>query len=237
MIRSTGVGTVPTSGSAADMFYNPGAGRGTFHAYNYGSSAYLPLGIQGNPLCLNDQIPGGAFVGIGTSSPTTNLTVAGDITVYRPGTPTTGAIFFNSAGGVYIWYNGSQWVFSPNVSNLSTALGAWTAYTPTATDGVGTNVPLSNAGGSYCVSGTVLFFEFYFTCTGPSNLVLLVQLPVTLLSVANNGQTFSCYVTGGSGTQNLCTQAYADQYHAGIQLTGASGLAITVRLGGTLRIS
>ena len=237
MIRSTGVGTVPTSGSAADMFYNPGAGRGTFHAYNYGSSAYLPLGIQGNPLCLNDQTPGGAFVGIGTSSPTTPLTVAGDITVYRPGTPTTGAIFFNSAGSVYLWYNGTQWVFSPPTSNLTTAIGGWSGWTPTVTDGT-TTLTTGSMYASYVQSGTVLFIEMFFTVTGPGSQGIIISLPITVASLPNNAQAVAAYAIGGTNAQNLCIMTYSGGTTLVLQFPSSSvGLTLTIRVGGTLRIS
>jgi uncharacterized metal-binding protein len=77
IIRSTAVGTIPSSGASAQIFYNPSLGAGSVHAYDFGAAAYKILAVDGNPLRLNAA--SAANVGIAQSNPQVKLHVTGGI--------------------------------------------------------------------------------------------------------------------------------------------------------------
>ncbi len=102
-LRSIGTGTTPSSLPGIEVFYNTDVGRGYVYAFNWTGVAYLPLRLGPSVNIL----PNGD-VGIGITSPTSELTVNGDITI---GTSEGGHyIYFyedGSAIGEYIlWDNG-----------------------------------------------------------------------------------------------------------------------------------
>jgi len=57
-------------------------------------------------------------VGIGVTSPTYKLHVAGDINAYRPGSPTTGVYYFGNGTNQYLYYDGANWTLSNSSSVL-----------------------------------------------------------------------------------------------------------------------
>gem|GEM_PF-6137039 len=78
-IRSTGLGTTPTSGSGVEIGHSGGIGY--IFAYNRTGSTALPLAIN----------HGGGNVGIGTDSPNTKLMIQGDHVA------STGLLYINSS--------------------------------------------------------------------------------------------------------------------------------------------
>jgi hypothetical protein len=73
------------------------------------------------------------------------LTVQGDITLWRPGSPNTGALFFTNggAGGKYCYYNGTAFQFEGGPITVSAVNGALNGNATTA----------SNAANAYACSG------------------------------------------------------------------------------------
>jgi hypothetical protein len=51
-------------------------------------------------------------VGIGVTSPTYKLHVAGDVSAYRPGSPTTGVYYFGNGTNQYLYYDGTNYVLN-----------------------------------------------------------------------------------------------------------------------------
>jgi hypothetical protein len=117
-IRTTSLGSVPTSGAGIELYFS--AGWGNLTSYNRGTSAFQPLQIQGSPIALLQ-----GSVGIGTSSPgaqlhlTNDLKVGssaytyagGDIGVARNSAPTTGVIYFGNSGSIYLYFDGTYHKF------------------------------------------------------------------------------------------------------------------------------
>lgn len=109
--------------TAAGALANSGVSAGT---YNNSATAITPYTVDakgritgtGTPITITPawgSITGkpttlGGF-GITDALPLTGGVLTGDITTYRPGTPTTGAIFLGnqSGGGRYLYYDGSSY--------------------------------------------------------------------------------------------------------------------------------
>ena len=121
-----------------------------------------------------------------TSSPQfSGLSVLGDITTYRPGASTTGAIFFGTTGGKYLYWDGANYSFVGTNGlyvNGSLVLHAanYNNYSPTLTGG--------NASGTWGINIT-------------GNAATVTN------GVYNTGGTYNINVTGNAATATTAATA------------------------------
>jgi hypothetical protein len=176
-------------------------------------------------------------LGIGTSSPAANAKLhvvggglavgasavpfsAGDIACSRESAPTSGAIYFGSSGANYIFFNGSQWVFSPSLPASN-----WSTYAVSLTDSSGT-VPLNSQQGWYLVHGNYLLL---YIILNPSRGVSNPQVSLPQAVINQSAWMTLRSTQGNTGTNQSVT--------ANLLTIGQSSSGIDNIYSATLQIS
>jgi hypothetical protein len=186
-----------------------------YHGPNYGyviNVLNAPLILGANNAANVAILPSGN-VGINKAAPAYALDVTGDCNI--SGTYRVNGVALSTGG----------------------APGAWSAYTPTVTDNVGTAMATSALTAHYVVFGSILFIQIVFVVTMTANSgAINFTLPTTVVADSNN---VTCYAAWGSGTQNQAVIASGSS-GTSIKITMGSfsnGSSLQLYIGGSLRIS
>lgn len=129
------------------------------------------------------------------------LTLTADLTTYRPGAPTTGAVFLGNTGSRYIFFDGTSYSLGGAGNIWSSSNFNPAAYMPL------TGANFSGNFGIYNTSPTVMFYD---TDWGPRQL----HCNSGLMGFLNSGGGWACYSQDdGTFIASGNIGAYSDRKH------------------------
>lgn len=157
---------------------------------------------------------------------TGTLTLAADMTIYRPASPATGAIFFGQEGSKYLYYDGANYALSGGGLTVN-GQTVWTSgnFNPAG------YMPLTGANftgnfGVYNTSPTVMFYD---TDWGPRQL----HCNGGLIGFLTSGGGWGCYSdNAGTFIASGNIGAYSDRKHKKKISTIKGGLELVEGLRG-----
>jgi parallel beta-helix repeat protein len=218
-LNSGGVGVAPTWGAC-------GSGVTTVGTYSTTNTAAGGATIVGNTITFQDAsatAPG--MVGTGTQTfagaktfngsvtlaATQTITLIGNVTGSRPGSPTAGMLYYDTTTNQLVQWNGTKWVSdrSPATKIIAPSNASQTAKDSADVVLTGTaDQTLINTALTAAAGGTVYILEGTVTVTGsisvPNNTTLSGAGKGTLITIPNtfnaNLNVITNTTTGGAGT-------------------------------------
>jgi hypothetical protein len=148
------------------------------------------------------------------------LTLTADLTTYRPGAPTTGAVFLGNSGSSYIFFDGTSYSLGGAGTIWSTSNFNPAAYMPL------TGANFTGNFGIYNTSPTVMFYD---TDWGPRQL----HCNGGLIGFLTSGGGWGCYSdNAGTFIASGNIGAYSDRKHKKKIRTIKGGLGLVESLRG-----
>ena len=168
------------------------AGRTRVISFNDAGSAYSGLDIDGSTICLNTN--GGGLVGIGTTTPTSELTVNGDVSAqnYLAGAQLTNSastIGFTNGNGPSVIIHGTATSSAPGLFQLTTSgtvavtidTAQQTTFAGNVFIGSGANLTPYYDNSDYCGSPTRAWAQVnahnYATISDPAQKTDIAPIP------------------------------------------------------------
>jgi parallel beta-helix repeat protein len=257
-LNSGGVGVAPTWGTC-------GAGISIVGTYSTTNTAAGGATIVGNTITFQDAsatAPG--MVGTGTQTfagaktfngsvtlaATQTITLIGNVTGSRPGSPTAGMLYYDTTTNQLVQWNGTKWVSAPRISTRIIAPSNASQTAKDSADVVLTGTAdqtLINTALTAAAGGTVYILEGTVTVTGsisvPNNTTLSGAGSGTLITIPNtfnaNINMITNTTTGGAGTGvtirdmqldgNMANQTAGNMF--GIYMNGMGAIGATALTG------